>query len=694
MSDTRELLRPGVEGFEPKPDAFERVLARRDRKRRRQRIAAGFVGAAVFALVALWFVRLLSSVPTPAVPRPEPAPPRNGAWVVISVSSLDPGARPMSRGKPANLFVTGPDGSARLLAGAEGDTTLQHCPAFSPDGTMLAYAETGPGEKSLIVRGFSAAGTFEGAARRIRMPAAKSFVAPCPVWAPDGQRLAAIAPGRGVMIVDPDGTTHLVDVNASGLSEGGRVQLTWSPDGSQLALLVPYAYPREEVWLVPADGGAAHLLPGFDREADTTGIAWTADGRSVVAAGSGCCPERPPFVDVVDVTTGRTHEVPLPQTWHQLNYEGIIGSEGDRFLLWRGWDLGVAWVDLQGNVTPVKLRYPMTTAPTLSPDGRQLLYVTSDPAFGGLADAHRGPAPRWSGDEVLALDRGLRRQLRDVHLAAEIRGGSRMKTNPDRRTGSWLVVAASLLLAAACSGASTTGSASSPTVAPSSTTDAGLIQANFQGAGTHPTVTLEAPAPPWTLYRDDSGRGFALTNEAGGAWRSISFWDVGMVPRNPCHPIGNVVDPGPTVDGLVTALEDQSMRHATAPTDVTLAGYQGKYLEWSVPADMKVTGDSDFSGCDVQSDGHRNFESWEGNGGRGTALAADGRPGRSAVDPERQRAAAGRGRIALTERDADADRRGGAGRELDPVLHLTPQSAHPSRISGLGPVGLRRLTTR
>ena len=119
MSDTRELLRPGVDGFEPTPDAFERVLARRDRKRRHQRIAAGFVGAAVFALVALWFLRSLSSAPTPAVPRPEPEPPRNGEWVVISVSSLDPGAPPMSRGKPANLFVAGPGGSARLLAGAE-----------------------------------------------------------------------------------------------------------------------------------------------------------------------------------------------------------------------------------------------------------------------------------------------------------------------------------------------------------------------------------------------------------------------------------------------------------------------------------------------------------------------------------------------------------------------------------------------
>ena len=87
--------------------------------------------------------------------------------------------------------------------------------------------------------------------------------------------------------------------------------------------------------------------------------------------------------------------------------------------------------------------------------------------------------------------------------------------------------------------------------------------------------------------------------------------------RNPCHSIGNLVDPGPTVDDLVAALEAQSMRHATKPTDVTLGGYSGKYLEWSVPKHWVVTGDGDFKGCDVQDDGHRDFVSWLGNGGDG-----------------------------------------------------------------------------
>jgi hypothetical protein len=161
------------------------------------------------------------------------------------------------------------------------------------------------------------------------------------------------------------------------------------------------------------------------------------------------------------------------------------------------------------------------------------------------------------------------------------------------------------------------GSDSNTSGAPSPTPGVTPIRATFNGAGTHPTVTVDAPSPPWSLYIDDAGRGFAVTDFSGGASRSISFWDVGEVPRNPCHSIGHLSDPGPTVDDLVAALQAQSMRHATAPEDVMLAGYAGKYLEWSVPKGMLVTGDSDFAGCDVQPDGHRNFVSWVGAGGVG-----------------------------------------------------------------------------
>jgi hypothetical protein len=75
VSETKELLRRGVGEFEPMPDAFERVLARRDRKRRNQRVTAGVLGIAVFALAAIGFVRLLGSERGPVIgPATSPPP--------------------------------------------------------------------------------------------------------------------------------------------------------------------------------------------------------------------------------------------------------------------------------------------------------------------------------------------------------------------------------------------------------------------------------------------------------------------------------------------------------------------------------------------------------------------------------------------------------------------------------------------
>jgi hypothetical protein len=133
------------------------------------------------------------------------------------------------------------------------------------------------------------------------------------------------------------------------------------------------------------------------------------------------------------------------------------------------------------------------------------------------------------------------------------------------------------------------------------------LQRTFLGAGTYPTVSVVVPST-WSAFKN-----FGVTNDCCG----VAFWDVGKVARDPCHSIGHLYNPGPTVRDLVAALEAQSTRHPTPPTDVTLAGYSGEYLEWSVPKDLVVTGDDDFAGCDVQPDGHRNYTSWVGAGGVG-----------------------------------------------------------------------------
>jgi hypothetical protein len=61
MSDTQRTLERAFERLDPPRIAFEQLERRRERKHRNQRVAAGVLGIAVFAIAAVGFVRLLGS---------------------------------------------------------------------------------------------------------------------------------------------------------------------------------------------------------------------------------------------------------------------------------------------------------------------------------------------------------------------------------------------------------------------------------------------------------------------------------------------------------------------------------------------------------------------------------------------------------------------------------------------------------
>lgn len=200
-----------------------------------------------------------------------------------------------------------------------------------------------------------------------------------------------------------------------------------------------------------------------------------------------------------------------------------------------------------------------------------------------------------------------------------------MQTGERARTGTRRLSAIGMLvLVAGCSAAGQGGAASvsapaasappaaTATVAPSSgpaatsstaasATTSHLI-AQVHGDGQYPTVSVDAPAG-WS-----SNGGFFLKS---GSVNGISVWDVTQIPSDPCRWKGSLEDPGKTVADLVRKLTSQETRQASAPVDVALAGFDGRYVEWSVPSDMVVTGDADFAGCDTWPDnGHLDFVSW------------------------------------------------------------------------------------
>jgi hypothetical protein len=201
---------------------------------------------------------------------------------------------------------------------------------------------------------------------------------------------------------------------------------------------------------------------------------------------------------------------------------------------------------------------------------------------------------------------------------------------PSRRTARWFATIGILSVAAACSGAtdqhaSTSASASmpAPAVSPSQALTPTLSAATSPtvaspttertigkvlGGGVLPTYSVELP-DGWS-----AGDGHFML-KYGASVLGVSVWDVVQVPSDPCYWQGHLTTPGPTVDDLVRALVAQPTRNPSTPTDVTFAGYAGKYIEWSVPDDMVVTGDADFTGCDSWPDSDAgDFVSWLSTG--------------------------------------------------------------------------------
>ena len=122
-------------------------------------------------------------------------------------------------------------------------------------------------------------------------------------------------------------------------------------------------------------------------------------------------------------------------------------------------------------------------------------------------------------------------------------------------------------------------------------------------AGTGPVHVpkIEITVPDgWSNYKGIAvGRGRKLPFAT-----FVFFWHVAQVYPTPCKWKGKaMVDPGNGVSALASALAAQPLRSATAPTDVVLAGFHGKYLRLSVPATI------DFARCD---EGY--FESWTADG--------------------------------------------------------------------------------
>jgi dipeptidyl aminopeptidase/acylaminoacyl peptidase len=283
MIDERERYERAFELFDMPGPSWDRLIRRRERKRRKQRIAAGVVGIAVF-VAAIWIVtsgglldrsRGGQQPATSGPTSPGGVPPiATAPWVSRAATPQADYVLDLDTGSMTPL----PEAIIRSIGESRPRSDYRYAP--SPDGSSIAYtALAGDGRYQIFVAGIDGSG--------IMQVTTDPMGAVSPAWSPDGTKIAFAGDlnegGNGLFVVEvaTGNTTQLIDRN----------QLIstpqFTPDGSSI-LYTGGTNTRPLLMTVPVAGGNSTLLfePGGGI-GDSGDGAISPDGALVTYLGSG-----------------------------------------------------------------------------------------------------------------------------------------------------------------------------------------------------------------------------------------------------------------------------------------------------------------------------------------------------------------------------------------------------------------------
>lgn len=241
---------------------------------------------------------------------------------------------------------------------------------ISPDGSQIVFEQVSP---PTFDRNVYVVSSLGGLSRRV---AEKGFVAR---WRPDGERIGYVKiPTQSeskkfeFWSVKPAGGDERKEYVDTVSVRGGRFSISWSPDGKKLAWLRSFKPTHQEVFVIELENGRERQLTFHGKTIDE--VCWTPQNEIVYSSNKGGNTN----LWVVSANGGESRQL----TKGGGPDIGIkISADGKRLLYLQQQQVGYLWSsDLDGsNARQITFDERGVFAPTLSPDGKQILLAAADP---------------------------------------------------------------------------------------------------------------------------------------------------------------------------------------------------------------------------------------------------------------------------------------------------------------------------